>query len=177
MEEGGAHVGPPDCRASVPTHTPARGYAMPGFYDAAAADSPTAERAAGSGTPFPAESDLPGTGRACSPTPQDSLRSGRCPDLVTQKCINISCIQPSKELPHIYSATTTVHDMERHSSCLHRPSAPAPVSVIQPLPHGHNKILGPPQLTKVTKAQGGKEPSQGPTVHQLLCSQPLSSRG
>lgn len=44
MEEGGAHVGPPDCRASVPTHRLARGYAMPGFYDAAAADSPTAER-------------------------------------------------------------------------------------------------------------------------------------
>lgn len=57
---------------------------MPGFWDAVAADSLTAERAAGSGlvpngTPFPAESGKAGTGRAGSPTPKDSLRSGRCP--------------------------------------------------------------------------------------------------
>lgn len=49
---------------------------MPGFYDAAAADSPMAERAAGSGTPFPAESDLPGTGRLAHPHPRTASGQG-----------------------------------------------------------------------------------------------------
>lgn len=49
---------------------------MPGFYDAA-----EAERAAGSGlaqpgTPFPAESDWVGTGKAGSPTPKTASGQG-----------------------------------------------------------------------------------------------------